>query len=97
MEGYTARKSSMLSPVSRKSMSVCTGTRVCAKQGVPCMTALSMVTTPASALFCSGVIAFLMIRDDRDWANQEASILANANPRGDKAPEKCDLIQSDGL
>ncbi len=44
-------------------MSVCTGTRVCAKQGVPCMTSLSMVTTSASAFCCSAVITGSMIGD----------------------------------
>src|SRR5665213_301062 len=61
----------MVSPVSRKSMRVCTGTRVCAKQGVPCMTSLSMVTTPASAFFCSAVIADSMIGDLPPWGKSE--------------------------
>ena len=43
-------------------MSVCAGTRVCAEQGVPGMTSLSMVTTPANALFWSAVITS-MIKD----------------------------------
>lgn len=68
--GKAARKSSMASPVSRKSMSVCTGTRVLAKQGVPCMTSLSMVTTPVSTFFCSVVIAVSIDRRSAAMAGQ---------------------------
>src|SRR5260370_28232745 len=53
IEGYTARNSSMVSPVSRKSISVWTGTRVPVKHGVPCMISLSILIALARAPFCS--------------------------------------------
>ena len=60
------------------------GTRVCAKQGVPCMTSLSMVTTPASALFCSAVIADSMIGDLPAWGKSRGIDIRQLPSRGEK-------------
>jgi hypothetical protein len=46
----------MLSPVSRKSRSVYTGTRQPTKHGVPCRTSVSILVALASARLCFSVI-----------------------------------------
>jgi ABC-2 type transport system ATP-binding protein len=53
----------MVSPVSKKSISVWTGTRVPVKQGVPCRISLSIAITLANAARCSAVILRSKLRD----------------------------------